>query len=427
MYWAVCFACDQVKNPFPKRTVPHLYFEVKKDRQASVPGPSASYTPQDAWARCLFLVQRCQGKVNGYSFPLIVVYDTAGGVTCSRLSQDVLSHCQPEGERETSLTTLHGDSVEGYNAIYTIDILGAGGAVYSVSTVHFDHIPRPRINGKLEKALRKAGLDFLPNSKSIEKDSYLLLGAANMQIFPLRLHEECLEARGSSKLAKMYPYLCLYQSQIDGRKMLAGCLSRKSKRQHLMFVRSQQKDGDHPVSPPPCHQPSAAESSEEEDRAGAKAQAGRQVTFEDQPVVCHSPPTVSLSPPPHRQRENHDDFFQGTYTDDRYNTSDVYESDSDSDYTYSSTSGDDDSDDDDDDDDDGAVPHMYTLCYSSDSDNENNHWRQNGDWDSDTGTLSDDSCDADDEWEDAGGDDGEDKWEYDEDDVFQTITRPAVE
>ena len=112
MYWAVCFACDQTKNPFPKRTVPHLYFEVKKDRQASVPGPSASYTPQDAWARCLFLVQRCQGKVNGYSFPLIVVYDTAGGVTCSRLSHDVLSHCQPEGERETSLTTLHGDSVE---------------------------------------------------------------------------------------------------------------------------------------------------------------------------------------------------------------------------------------------------------------------------------------------------------------------------
>ena len=75
----------------------------------------------------------------------------------------------------------------------------------------------------------------------------------------------------------------------------------------------------------------------------------------------------------------------------------------------------------------GTVPHMYTLCYSSDSDNENNHWRQNGDWDSDTGTLSDDSCDADDEWEDAGGDDGEDKWEYDEDDVFQTITRPAIE
>ena len=153
---------------------------------------------------------------------------------------------------------------------------------------------------------------------------------------------------------------------------------------------------------------------EEEDTAGAKEQAGRQVTFEEPLAVCHSPPAVSLSPPPHRPRENHDDFFQGSYTDDRYNTSDVYESDSDSDYTYSSTSGDDDSDDDDDDDDDGAVPHMYTLCYSSDSDNENNHWGQNGDWDSDTGTLSDDSCDADDEWEDAGGDDGEDKWEYDE-------------
>ena len=25
VYWAVCFACDQVKNPFPKRTVPHYF------------------------------------------------------------------------------------------------------------------------------------------------------------------------------------------------------------------------------------------------------------------------------------------------------------------------------------------------------------------------------------------------------------------
>ena len=103
------------------------------------------------------------------------------------------------------------------------------------------------------------------------------------------------------------------------------------------------------------------------------------------------------------------------YTDDHYQTSDIYESDESSDYSFSSSSEeDDDTDvDADDDGDDGSVPHMYTLCYS-DSANDNNHWGQNGGWDSDSdGTWSDDSYDGDDEGED------------DEDDGFQTIPRQA--
>ena len=176
-----------------------LYFEVVRQRAGggatvgdSATALSTPFHPQRAWLSCLFLVQTVMARLNDTEFPLTICYDSAAAITCCRLTQEILCRAEPDTHKLTCLTTVNGDTSEERNPVFRINVLGDRGSIWTFESIHMANIPRPHINRRVQKSLLAAGYDFLPSPSSVDKQSYLLLGAQNIAAFPTRLENEYL-------------------------------------------------------------------------------------------------------------------------------------------------------------------------------------------------------------------------------------------